>query len=119
MLDRLKRLSGVRDLQKRFLIVCEDGKSAPNYFEALKKHLDLSATSIQVAGSAGHTQPIQVVARAVELMDQAADAESGTEPFDEVWCVIDGDYGSKINNARAKGESEGVGLAISTKCFEC
>jgi hypothetical protein len=118
LLERLKRRSGVRDLPKRFLIVCEDDKSAPNYFQALKKHFNLSATSIQVVGSAGHTQPIQVVARAVKLKDNAADAESGTEPFDEVWCVIDGDYGAKINNARAKAKAKQVELAISTKCFE-
>jgi len=67
LLERLQRRQGVRDLEKRFLIVCEDNKSAPNYFEALKKHFKLSATSIQVVGSDDHTQPIQVVERAVVL----------------------------------------------------
>ena len=100
LLEQLQRRRGVRDLPKRFLIVCEDHKSAPNYFEALKKHFNLSATSIQVVGSAGQTQPIQVVTRAVKLKENAIDPESGTEPFDEVWCVIHGDYGTKINNAR-------------------
>jgi hypothetical protein len=116
--EQLRRRSGVRDLAKRFLIVCEDQKSAPNYFDARKKHLRLDATSVRVAGSGGRTQPIQVVERAVEIRDSAADADSGTEPSDEVWCVIDGDYGAKINNARAKAEANGVQLAISTKCFE-
>ena len=115
LLEQLKRLSGVRDLPKRFLIVCEDHKSAPSYFEALKKQFNLTATSIRVVGSGGHSQPVQVVTRAIELRDRAADAESGTEPFDEVWCVIDGDYGAKINNARAKASAHGVELAISTK----
>jgi RloB-like protein len=32
--------------------------------------------------------------------------------------VIDGDYGSKINNARNKANAKGIELAISTKCFE-
>lgn len=53
--EQLERRRGVRDLATRFLIVCEDGKSAPNYFEALKKHFNLSAASIQVAGSGGKT----------------------------------------------------------------
>jgi len=118
LLEQIKRRSGQRDLPNRFLIVCEDHKSAPNYFEALKKHFNLSATSIQVVGSGGRTQPLQVVTRAVELKENAADEESGTEPFDEVWCVIDGDFGDKINNARAKAKAKGVELAISTKCFE-
>jgi RloB-like protein len=116
--EQLQRRRGVRDLAKRFLIVCEDDKSAPNYFEALKKHFSLSATSVQVAGSGGKTQPIQVVERAVELKKSAASPKSGTEPFDQVWCVIDGDYGDKINNARAKARANRVKLAISTMCFE-
>lgn len=118
LLDQLQRKRGIRELKKRFLIVCEDGKSAPNYFEALKKHFNLSATSVQVVGSGGSTQPIQVVTKAIELKKKAANAESGTEPFDQVWCVIDGDYGNKIANARSKAKAKNVELAISTKCFE-
>src|SRR5258707_2699120 len=118
LLDQLKRRRGIRELEKRFLIVCEDGKSAPNYFEALKKHYNLSATSVQVVGSGGSTQPTQVVTKAIELKHNAEDAESGTVPFNQVWCVIDGDYGNKIANARAKAKANNVELAISTKCFE-
>ena len=39
-------------------------------------------------------------------------------PFNQVWCVIDGDYGKKIVNARSKAEANGIALAISTMCFE-
>jgi hypothetical protein len=116
--EQLQRRRGVRDLAKRFLIVCEDDKSAPNYFNALKKHFNLSAASIQVVGSGGRTQPVQVVERAGELKEAAADPQSGTDPFGEVWCLIDGDYGNKINHARTKARGLGVKLAISTKCFE-
>lgn len=118
LIDQLKRKSGVRELKKRFLIVCEDDKSAPNYFKALKKHENLSATSIEVVGSGGNTQPIQVVDEAIRRKVAAADGKSATEPFDEVWCLIDGDYGSKIANARFKAESNDIKLAVSNKCFE-
>lgn len=116
--EQLTRRRGVRELAKRFLIVCEDGKSAPNYFESLKDRFNLSATSVKVVGGGGRTQPIQVVERAIELRDVASNPESGTEGFDQVWCVIDGDYGDKINNARAKATANGIKLAISTMCFE-
>jgi RloB-like protein len=116
--EQLQRRRGVRVLPKRFLIVCEDTKSAPKYFEALKKHFCLSAASIHVASSGSNTQPIQVVEQAVQLKKRAADEDSGTEPFAYVWCVIDGDYGNKINNARVKANANDVKLAISTKCFE-
>jgi hypothetical protein len=118
LLEQLQRRRGVRDLAKRFLIVCEDEKSAPNYFKALKKHFKLSAASIEVVGSGGYSQPTQVVERAVELKQSATDPDSATEPFDQVWCVIDGDYGNKINNARSKATTNGIHLAISTMCFE-
>lgn len=118
LLDQLKRKRGIRDLKRRFLIVCEDDKSAPNYFEALKKHYNLSATSVQVVGGGGSTQPIQVVTTAVELKKNAQDTRNGTMPFDQVWCVIDGDYGSNIANARTRANANKVQLAISTKCFE-
>ncbi len=100
------------------MIVCEDGKSAPNYFKALKKHYNLSATSVQVVGSDGSTQPLQVVRKAIKLKKSAEKGEGGTEPFDQVWCVIDGDYGTAVVNARKKAEANGVNLAVSTKCFE-
>ena len=115
----LARRRGVRNLKKRFLIVCEDEKSAPNYFRSLKKHFNLSAASIEVVGGGGHSQPIEVVKKAVELKNRAKDRHSGTEPFEHIWCVIDGDYGVKIHDARAKVKANHIELAISTKCFEC
>ncbi len=118
LLEQLQRRRGVRQLAKRFLIVCEDNKSAPNYFNALKEHFNLSATSVEVAGSGGHTQPVQVVRACRRPQDSAEDPDSGTEPFEQVWCVIDGDYGNKIDNARNKANANGIQLAISTKCFE-
>ena len=118
LIEQLQRKRGVRDLPKRVLIVCEDDKSAPRYFEAIKKHYGLSAASVQVVGSGHSSQPLQVVRKAIEIKTEAAHPESGTEPFGYVWCVIDGDYGEKIANARHKAEAKGVELAISTKCFE-
>jgi hypothetical protein len=118
LIEQLQRRRGVRDLAKRFLIVCEDHKSAPNYFRALKKHLNLSGGSVRIAGSEGNTQPIQVVNCAVELKREAARPHSGTEPFAQVWCAIDGDYGDEIHNARLKADKHGIKLAISTMCFE-
>ncbi|MHB1560820.1 MAG: RloB family protein [Isosphaeraceae bacterium] len=118
LLASLQRRKGVKELEKRFLIVCEDTKSAIAYFKALKKHLKLTATSVIVAHSDNRTQPIQVVEEAFARKKEAASRRSGTEPFDHVWCVIDGDYGDKIPPARAKAKARRIELAISTMCFE-
>ncbi len=118
LLKDLQRRQGVKELAERFLIVCEDTNSAVDYFIALKKHLKLAATSVIVAHSGHRTQPIQVVQEAVARRKEAASPQSGTEPFDHVWCVIDGDYGDKIPPARTKAKAHGIKLAISTMCFE-
>jgi len=116
--EQLARKRGIRSLKKRFLIVCEDTKSSLAYFDTLRVYLALDATSVKVAHSGGKTQPIQVVNEAIRLKEQSASDESGTVPFSQVWCVIDGDSGPKINNARTSAESHDIQLAISTKCFE-
>ena len=116
-LAEFQRKQDVRDLAKRFLIVCEDEKSAPKYFEALMKYFKLSATSVRVVGSSGRSQPIQVVDRAIEIKDEADESKSNNVPFDEVWCVIDGEYGVAINNARFRANANNVKLAVSTMCF--
>ena len=117
-IDELQRRRGVKTLAKRFLVVCEDSKSAKNYFDALQRHLNLSASSFKAAPSkGGRTQPIQVVEEAINLRE-AAKQQSGTVPFTQTWCVIDGDYGTKVQAARIKANAHQINLAISTKCFE-
>jgi hypothetical protein len=116
LLQSLQRRRGELDLAKRFLIVCEDRKSALNYFKALKKQFSLSATSVEVTHSDNRTQPIQVVEHAINFAKVVED--NGGDPFEEVWCVIDGDFGNKIASARKKAKANKVQLAISTMCFE-
>jgi hypothetical protein len=119
LLNQLQRKRETRETAKRYLIVCEDDKSAPNYFEALKRFLNLSATCIKVVGSGGHSQPLQVVNEAIKRKNLSMSPESSTEPFETAWCVIDGDFGPKVKEARAvAGQSGGIKLAVSTMCFE-
>jgi RloB-like protein len=116
--ELLSRRRGIRELNKRFLIVCEDTKSAKNYFDAFIRNFRIGSASVRITSSGGNTQPIQVVQEAISLKKQAEKYSDATLPFDEIWCVIDGDYGNKIENARNSANSNGVKLAITTMCFE-
>ncbi len=116
LLDSLSRRTGVRNVARRILIVCEDDKSSPNYFRAIIQKYRLSAAAV-VVGSGHQTQPIQVVDLAIERRERAKESTQET-PFDETWCVIDGEYGKKIANARARANAKNIKLAISTPCFE-
>ena len=73
---------------------------------------------MRVVGSNYRTQPLQVVQRALELQKEARRSASGTVPFDDAWCVIDGDYGDKVGIARNAINDRTTHLAISTPCFE-
>ena len=112
-----KRRTGTIDLATRILIVCEDEKSAVNYFNALIKQMGLSSISPKVfPNDNGETQPDQVIQYAKELKQKAR--KSGTEKYDEIWCVIDGDFGGKVTNSRQTARHSNIKLAISTPCFE-
>lgn len=119
LLQCLERRTNTRLLNKRVLIACEDDKSSPDYFHALLRHYKLSASRVEIVRGGGDSQPLQVVEKAIEYAELAKKSH-GTEPFEEVWCVIDGDYGTKITNARKKAiaDKNKIRLAISTPCFE-
>jgi hypothetical protein len=113
--EQFERARGTRSLGARFLIVCEDTKSCHRYFEALKRFYKISASAVICLPSEAGPQPRKVVGYAKSVMDSARADEL---PFDQVWCIFDGDYGSEINNARHQSRAHGIQLAISTQCFE-
>ena len=120
LVAQVKHKRGTRELAQRCLIVCEDNVSAVDYFEAVKKHLHVTTLSVQVMGSHGRTQPIQVVERALASRGKAADDDV---PFSYIWCVVDGDYGDSVKTARAKAATSqhdgmSVQLIVTTQCFE-
>jgi RloB-like protein len=116
--EEINRKKGVRGLEKRYLIVCEDSVSAPNYFRSLKKIFRLSSTSITVVGSDHASQPQQVVNKAIDLKRDAEKNSVEEDPYDQVWCVIDGEHGPKIPNARHSAIANQIRLAVTTMCFE-
>jgi len=120
ILSRLKRSIPTRECKKRFLIVCEDSRSAPNYFRALSKYLKIAA-SIEVCPSTLGTDPVNVVQSAIDIREKIEE-ESNADPFDSVWAVFDADLHSQnkhqIPNARQLADSNTIKLAISNPCFE-
>jgi len=120
VLSGLKRSEPKRECKKRFLIVCEDSKSAPNYFKVLRKELKIAA-SIEVCPSVLGTDPVNVVQSAIDIRKKI-EKESKTDPFDSVWAVFDADIHleqpSKISSARQLANRKTIKLAISNPCFE-
>jgi hypothetical protein len=116
----LRRRAPIREPYDYVLIVCEGGKTEPNYLNELIAHLRLSSTNVRVTGDCG-SAPSSVVAEAIRLFRN--DPE-----FDRVYCVFDrddhADYQTACNRMRSKRLRNKVGRNVvfeaitSIPCFE-
>jgi alcohol dehydrogenase class IV len=80
---------GQRSTGKAFLIVTEGEKTEPNYFRALKKHLQLSNADVEVFHPPA-TDPISLTDEAIKLCNERArkaKKDSWSVEYDEVWVV--------------------------------
>ena len=93
-------------IRQRFLIVCEGGKTEPNYFRKFR----VPQLVVQVEGLGMNT--IGLVQRALELREQ--------DEYDQVWCVFDKDNfpDKNFNAAIALASNNGVKVAYSNQSFE-
>lgn len=119
---KLGRARPKRDYKKAILIVCEDAKSSPSYFEDLVQHLRLATTEVKVCGRECGSDPLSVVDYAIVERDRRArDAERSPAvvSFDEVYCVVDVDHHKTLAQAVDKARRDGaLTMIISRPCFE-
>ena len=106
----------------RVLIVCEDSKSSPNYFEELVKHERLSSVDVKITGDCG-SDPISVVNKAIELYEESVNDDNLASTFDMVYCVIDRDGHQNFEQAIDKHNShckngKPFHMVRSYPCFE-
>jgi hypothetical protein len=108
----LKRKSRNRGTPpESFLIVCEGGKTEPNYFKAFK----LSSASIRVEGVGMNTLSlVQVTLKIIER------AKKDGIHYDQVWCVFDKDDFpiQNFNNAIDLANKIKIRVAYSNEAFE-
>ncbi len=94
------------EVKQRFLIVCEGGKTEPNYFKSFR----VPKNVVKVEGLGEN--PSRLVDSAKEFKDQ--------DDYDQVWCVFDrDDWPPKdFNNAIKKAEYLEFKVAYSNEAFE-
>ena len=104
------RKINTRDLIERILIVCEGGKTEPNYFR--KFPIDKSKYHVESRGEGRITKSL--VERAIEIQEIAS------PPFDIVWCVFDKDDNSDevFNEARQIAKANEIEVAYTNEAFE-
>ncbi|MDD1438442.1 RloB family protein [Dolichospermum sp. ST_sed10] len=99
-----------RDLRERILIVCEGGKTEPNYFR--KFPIDENKCYVKPMGVGYNTYSL--VRRAIEI------GQTSLLPFDQIWCVFDRDNfpAQNFNNAFEIAEHNNINIAYSNEAFE-
>jgi hypothetical protein len=104
------RREDLREVRPRFVLICEDGKSAPNYFR------DFRLTSAEIIAVGTGFNTLQLVETAIAEWT-ARELAAGK---DQVWVVMDrnsfpqSDYDNAFNSAAANN----VSIAYSNECFE-
>lgn len=101
----------------RVLIVCEGGKTEPNYFGELRTALALNRVNIVIADKKKGLDPKALVEYAVEELKKEPD-------FDHVYCVFDKDkhprYNSAVDRIHSLHPRKGTTMhaITSVPCFE-
>ncbi len=110
----LKRKLTVREHCPRILIICEDTKASPNYFNELRKFYGLHSADINIVPSK-KSSPQDLADFAKKLSQEAAHAKN---EYVHVFCVFDRDSHERFDDACQKVKSNAHIFARSWPCFE-
>ena len=105
----------------RYLIICEGGKTEPNYFEGIKKRINsrylgyvnvIERIEIDIDGTGRNTQ---------DLVRYAIKRRSQSEiPYDHTWVIFDKDdfTDEQFNNAIIQANDNGINAGWSNEAIE-
>ena len=110
-----KRNKAKREPYDKVLLVCEDSKSTPDYFQLVCDALKLNTANIKIIGEECDSAPISVVDYAIE---EAKAAKKAKDTYDSVICIIDRDTHPTYQEALIKAKSNQCLVAASFPCFE-
>ncbi|MGB1205122.1 MAG: RloB family protein [Chitinophagales bacterium] len=120
-IEKLKRPINIRKYKHFFLIVCEDTKTEPTYFEQFKAFFPPNTLHLEMVGTG--KSPLGVVQACITERHRLK-VETRKE-IDFVWAVFDKDDADKNNTKSAKFEAafalakqEHIHIAYSNEVFE-
>lgn len=104
-----------------FLIVCEDGKTEPYYFQAFEKYIPEETIFLKAVGTGRSAKGVVEQA----IMERQALSELSNKTVDEVWVVFDKDDADlvtanleRFNEAFRIAKDEKISVAFSNEVFE-
>ena len=115
--SKLERRKAVLTPGKSVLIVCEDSKASPDYFERFRKKLRLSTVNVEVCGEECGSDPKSVVDY-TKGRKQSEETSTRIDEYDNIFCVVDVDEHSSLGDAVQTARDNNICLVISNPCFE-
>lgn len=114
----LKRGRPQRETRPPILIVCEGGKTEPNYFNGFTRFYDLTSVQVVIVGGdkSGIT-PKKVVEYAKDRHNKPDCRDLDIENKN-VWCVFDRDKHDYFFEALQQAKDNGFGVGFSNPSFE-
>ena len=110
--EEKKRAINTRPKLVYYLIICEGGKTEPNYFKALEKELPRGTVELKIYGTGRNTTGL--VEYAIKQRDNSY------RKYDRVWVVFDKDDfpDDNFNGAIIKATANNINCAWTNEAFE-
>ncbi len=103
-------------------IVCDDTKTAAEYFKKWASKVSTKVTVHVYRAPRAGADADAVVERAREVLEELQRDSSATDDQQSVWALIDmecePDRQRRAVAAKNQGEKNGIGVALSKPCFE-
>jgi hypothetical protein len=115
---RPRREDKNRSVNERILILCEGGKTEPNYFNGIKRDKAISNRLAALRIHVHHTKKNtakELIAEAVELIKEAKEEKN---PYNSSWIIVDRDGYTKHPEAFDRARAHGIHVSFSSPCFE-
>jgi len=119
--QEIKRPIRFRKYQQFFLIICEDEKTEPKYFEQFKDLFPKYTLFLRPVGTG--KDPLGVINSSIEEREKLA--KESRKEIDFVWAVFDKDDADqnesrikRFNLAFEKAKKENINIAYSNEAFE-
>lgn len=117
-----KRRQEHRAPRQRFLVLSEGDRTEPDYFRWLRDQLGSRLLRIEPKGGDGTSDPLRLVRKAAKLQADAAQRAHRQKDtflaYDQVWCLVDVDDHTTLEQAAAEARKADIQLAVSNPCFE-
>lgn len=108
-----------REQRRIVKVLCEGAITEPQYLSQITRRYR-GVVRVDIEDSVAGCAPLSLVAHAKAMLaeNKRARRKTGTDNFDEIWCVFDVDEHPNLAQAKQEAADVGIQVAVSNPCFE-